>query len=269
MKKTDFILLAIGVGVLVVLGTLLPREWGATAPAVDVYEEAIEASTDFYTIEARYPVDPRDAAGATRTFVEYRVAEAREAWKDGGEIELAERELTARYPDRALPQYELNIGYKKYESQKLGTSTYVFSEYSFTGGAHGGTALTAFTFDSAGHVPLDAILDFENGKDVELTRELARKLQDVLGTDSNINTIYDGLGLSFIREDGSFDSEKCGCDGFFFPSNFQNAIVTDEGMTFMMGQYQVASYAVGMPEAHFTWAELSPYILPTFDLPLD
>lgn len=270
MKGRDYVLLGVALAAAVVLGILLPKvEKDHTQVPVQVTEEAIENSTDFYTISATYPRDARDTEGKMREYVEYRVDDAREEWKTGGEVYLAERELSEEFPDRPAPQYELVIGYRAYESQKLKTATYLFSEYRYTGGAHGNTSLASFTFNDAGLVAVEDVLDFEGGKDVELTKLLEQKLIVVLGENSNTEMISQGLGLAFLRPDGTFDREACGCDGFFFPSNFQNMIVTDEGLTFVMSPYQVAPYAAGMPEVSFTWSELAPFINQTFDLPLD
>ncbi len=263
LKKADIVLALVGVGLLLLAGVLLPDRKSDTVP-VTVTDEAIEASTDFYTISAKYPVEPRDTKGEMRTYVEYMVNEAREAWKDGGEIAEAERELSRMYPDRPAPRYELDIGYSVRESPKLDTRTYVFQHYQFTGGAHGNTTLATFTFGPNGKVAVEDILNFDNGMDIELTKELARTLSATLATSTTLDAIYDGLGLSYLNPDGSFNREKCQCDGFFFPSNFQNFVVTDTGLTFIMGQYQVAPYVVGMPEASFTWRELTPYLTPLF-----
>lgn len=268
LKKADIVLALVGVGLVIVGGVLLPDGKKADAP-VTVTDEAIEASTDFYTISAKYPVDPRDTKSEMRTYVEYAVNEMREAWKDGGEVEQSERELSRMYPDRPAPHYELNIGYSTRESQKLDTRTYIFEHYQFTGGAHGGTTLATFTFGPKGKIAIEDILNFDKGNDILLTKELARALSTSLATSTTLEAIYDGLGLSYLNPDGSLNHEKCHCDGFFFPSNFQNFIVTDTGLTFVMGQYQVAPYVVGMPEASMTWSELASYLQPTFDLPLD
>jgi hypothetical protein len=263
MKKADIVLALVVVGLVLLAGVVLPDGKSDTVPVI-VIDEAIEASTDFYSISAKYPVDPRDMKSEMRTYVEYAVNEMREAWRDGGEVEQSERELSRMYPDRPAPHYELAIGYSVRESPKLDTRTYVFEHYQFTGGAHGNTTLATFTFGKNGKIAIEDILDFDNGNDILLTKELARTLSKTLATSTTLDAIYDGLGLSYLNADGSFSPEKCQCDGFFFPSNFQNMIVTDTGLTFVMGQYQVAPYVVGMPEASFTWSELASYLTPLF-----
>ena len=62
MKKADIVLALVGVSLMVVLGIALPGGKNADAP-VTVIDEAIEASTDFYTISAKYPVESRGTRG--------------------------------------------------------------------------------------------------------------------------------------------------------------------------------------------------------------
>lgn len=182
MQVKDVGLLGIGIVVVLVLGVLLPQvEKRNTHVPVEVLEERIEDTTEFYTIGAQYPRDERDSEGKMREYVEYKVAEAREEWKTGGEAYEAEKELSRLYPDRPAPKYELLIGYETFASEKLGTVTYQFMEYRFTGGAHGNTNLALFTFNDAGQIQIDDILDFDNGKDIELTRLLSARLVEVWG----------------------------------------------------------------------------------------
>lgn len=266
MRRTAvevFLIVVLLVTVLVGAGMYVLRtpQEHAAAPVV-ASEGAIEEKTDFYSISARYPAEIRDEGGAMRHFVEGIVAARREEWKVGGEIQQSERELTAEYPDRPLPHYELTIRYEKYAAPALGFVTYAFEHYEYTGGAHGGTYLTTFSFGPSGLVSIESLVDFNNGNDIALTRLLAERLHTELGDMVDERMLAQGLGLAYLRSDGSFDSEACQCDGFFFPSNFQSFIVTDEGLRFVMQQYQVAPYAVGMPATTLTWTELAPYLEP-------
>jgi hypothetical protein len=220
-------------------------------------------ATDFYTISAAYPQDPWDTKGEMAAYVTYVVDQKKEEWKTGGEAYNAEQDLEKQFPDRPKMKYELDISYATSTSERFGTRSYVFKAYEFTGGAHGNTAVTTFTFNEKGKVDIADVLDFaNNGNDIALTRILEEKLETILGGNSDPETIMQGTGLAYLRADGTFDNAKCNCDGFFFPSNFQNFTVTDDGLDFIMGQYQVAPYVVGMPEAPFTWDDLRPYLLP-------
>ena len=238
-----------------------------------IAEEAktINDKTDFYTITAKYPVDARDTGDVMGRYVNGIVASKKEEWRVGGEAYLQEQQITKDFPDRSPMTYELAIAYKKYTSQKLNTVSYVLSAYQYTGGAHGGTNVMTFTFGSQGEIKIEDILNFDdNNNDITLTRLLAKKLTGVLGEYSDESMITTGLGLAYLKADGkTLDTKKCACDGFFFPSNMQNFYVGDNGMTFIMNQYQVAPYAVGMPEVEVSWRELAPFLRKDFDLPLD
>jgi len=227
----------------------------------------IDIENSFYKIHASYPGETLDTKYIMRDYVEYIVMEKMEEWKVDGELYMAEQEINADFPDRKPVPYELNITYKKYEAPLKKTVTYVFMTYEFTGGAHGNTVTNTFTFgvDAQGKpkaISIQDILSFENGNDIALTRLLAEKLPAVLGEYAQKDMIENGLGLTYLKPDGkTFDAEKCHCDGFFYGSNLQNFIVRDDGLTFILGQYQVAPYVSGMPEVKFTWKELESFLL--------
>lgn len=222
----------------------------------------IKDTNDFYEISASYPMDARDKEKVIETFVTGIVKEKQEAWKIGGEAWASEKQVEKDFPDRPKMVYQLMIDYKTYQSKVKGTVSYVFTMYEFTGGAHGMTNLATFTFNDAGKVAIDQLLTLAtNNNDIALTKLMKKKLETSLGEGTDARMLNDGLGLSYLKSDGvTFDAKACACDGFFFGSNFQNFIVKDEGITFLMGQYQVAPYAAGMPEVTFTWNELEKYL---------
>jgi hypothetical protein len=221
----------------------------------------INEQSGFYSIKAQYPEEKWDKKEVMEQMVKYIVNMKMEEWKDNGEIYNSEKELSTKFPDRAQTLYQLDISYDATTSPKFKTKTYIFHVYEFTGGAHGNTAVATFTFNKKGQVLIDSILDFNNNKDIEIVRILGRKLLVSLGENSNADTINTGLGLAFLNPDGTLNKEKCHCDGFFFPSNLQNFVIEDNGIRFILGQYQVAPYVVGMPEAVLTWNDLKAYLL--------
>lgn len=218
-------------------------------------------STDFYDIEINYPKESRDKDDVMGRYLNHILEEKKTAWVEGGEAYTAEKKIAKDFPDRPLMRYQLMSSYKTYTSEKRGTISYVFMTYEYTGGAHGMTSLATFTFNEKGQVMIDDVLTLsDNNNDIKLSKMLAEKLEKNLGDMKDSSMIHDGLGLSYLKDDGvTFDREKCRCDGFFYGSNFQNFFVTNEGITFMMGQYQVAPYAAGMPEVLFTWEELKNF----------
>jgi hypothetical protein len=229
----------------------------------------INQNTDFYEITATYPDEPRDTDGIMKQFVEYLTNSYTEKWKTGGEVYNAEMQVAKDFPDRPKMRYMLSVTYTKSTSQKLDTTSYVFSTYEFTGGAHGNTKLTSFTFGPNGSIALEDVLSFEHSNDIELAKKMREKLLVSLGEYADKAMIDTGLGLAYLRPDGTFDAEKCKCDGFFFPSSMQTFTISDTGVTFLMDQYSVAPYVAGNPPVAFTWSELAAYMNSSFSLPLD
>lgn len=221
----------------------------------------ISESTDFYKIEATYPKDSWDKKGEMEQVVKYMVNQKKDEWKKGGDIYNEEQRIAKEFPDRPKMAYDLNISYISTSSDRFKTRTYIFYVYQFTGGAHGATAVTTYTFNKKGRIRINQILDFDNNKDISIVRLLAVNLKEILGDLSDEKTIDNGLGLSFLKKDGSLDKEKCNCDEFFFSSNMENFVIKDEGISFIMKQYQVAPYVVGMPEVALSWDDLRPYVL--------
>ncbi len=227
-------------------------------------EKKITDKNDFYDIEATYPVEVLDKNSVLENFVTSKVEEKKEMWKVGGEAYNEEKKIEKDFPDRPKMQYQYFISYKKYDSKKWGTVSYVFSMYEFTGGANGNMTVTTFTFDNQGLVLIDNILDLAtSNNDIAVTKILRDKLLTRENAASDM--INEGLGLSYLKADGkTLDQKKCDCDGFFFPSNFQNYVVEDDGLRLIFNKYQVAPGSDGLPEVVLTYDQLKEYLLAPF-----
>lgn len=216
-------------------------------------EMIIEESNDFYIITAKYPVDKRDTKKDIERYVKSIIDSVKEEWSLEGELYKNELKLREDFPDRPIIKYELNIQYDSYSSSNLDTSSYVLRSYIFTGGAHGNTTLQTFTFNKNGLLTIEDLLVFNYKKTptdaVILTREVAKKLQNILKDQYNEEMLNDGLGLNNSSS------------GFIHLTNFMNFIVLDDGIKFIYEQYQVASYAAGNPEVMFTWEELEKFLI--------
>lgn len=253
---------------------------GVVCPTYEVYAGSCDMNTkdvivyiknDFYSIYARYVNDEKDTKKEVESFIKNLVSTKQSEWKIGGVMYNGEQQVNKDFPDRTPTKYSLNISYNKSDSQKLGTISYVYNTYEFTGGAHGNTDVNTFSFKENKKVNIDNILNLENKNDIEISKLIAQKIlnnQDLKDYTSK-DTVYDGLGLNYLNAKGEFDKAKCDCDGFFYGSNLKNFIVTDSGLTFIMDKYQVAAGAAGNPEIVLTWSELSGFINKSFDLPLD
>jgi hypothetical protein len=220
----------------------------------------ISFTTDFYSIEASYPRESWDKNGVMKQMVDYMVNQKKEEWKIGSETYNAEQKIAKDFPDRPKMKYELNISYVATSSPKMKTRSYVFSVYEFTGGAHGNTAITSFNFSKDSQLKVEDVIDFSQGNYVSLAKVLKTKLLKSLEENTNESMVNDGLGLNFLKADGTFDKEKCNCDGYYFPSNVQVFTIHDDGIKFIFAQYQVAPYAVGTPSVMLTWSELEKFI---------
>ncbi|MEN9338618.1 MAG: hypothetical protein RI945_343 [Candidatus Parcubacteria bacterium] len=232
-------------------------------------EESFSESNDFYTIKASYPSHSFDKDGDMKKFVDAWINKAKEDWKKGGEMYNDQKALEARFPDMSKMKFEMILSYATGTSPKLGTVSYLLSKYEFTGGAHGDTIIATFSFNNDGLIGIEKILNLsENGNDISLTKILKSSLVSSISEESlSMDMMDNGLGLAYLREDGTFDNEKCGCDGFLFASNFQNFIILDEGIKFIMNKYQVGPGTLGNPATIIPWTVLKPFLNKDFVLP--
>lgn len=229
-------------------------------------EVTFEETTDFYTITTVYPDEPKDVSGVMSKYVNELVATKQAEWKVGGPAQQAEAAASAEFPDRPKITYLLDVRYSSTTSMKLGTVSYVFIISEMTGGANGNVVITTFTFDKNGLVAIDSILDFNNNKDITLSKLLASvAVTQNPESFQSVDQLQQGLGVAYLKSDGiTLDTEACGCDGFFFGSNFQNFSITDTGLVFTFSKYAIAPGVVMTPSISLTWAQLSPFLTPEF-----
>ena len=226
----------------------------------------ISDTTDFYYINAVYPVIKNDREDVVKKYVTGLVAEKQTEWKKGGEAYTAEMDVARDFPDRPKVQYALDIRYSSSTVEALKTTSYVFLVSEMTGGANGNAVVTSFTFDDAGQVAIEEILNFDSSNDIALTRLLKTAAISQYGSlYMSDPMLSEGLGLAFLKPDGvTFDSVKCACDGFLFASNFQTFSLSDIGITFSFSKYAIAPGVVMTPEITLTWSELKPYLTPAY-----
>ena len=278
MKKQNLILTILAVVAIVAVGIAVWKIYKpskvqstnnediatSTATTTKEFEEkTISDTNSFYDLGAKYPSDPLDINNEIENFVNYKIKQKQDEWKIGGEIYNAEQEVAKQFPSREKMTYTYDISYEKYESKDKGTVSYIFNTYEFTGGAHGVSVVNTFTFNKDGKVEIDEILNLaNNNNDIKLSKVLA---ENILAKGDDITTkdmLMEGLGLSYLKSDGiTLDKAKCACDGFFFGSNFQNFYITNAGITFIFGQYEVAPGAAGNVSVLLDWNTLKPYLI--------
>jgi len=143
-------------------------------------------------------------------------------WSQYGSLTDAQAKDLYIRPDN---QYQMYIDTRIATSTK--TVTYLVSVYEYTGGAHGGTDISSFTYDQKGKfVEID---DVFAPNYLSVIAPMARKyFYDTLGDYSQPTAIDSGTEAT--------------------TSNYSVWYLTPDTVTFVFGQYQVGPYVIGIQE---------------------
>ncbi len=134
-------------------------------------------------------------------------------------------------------QSTLGINYSVTESQK--TVSYVFSIYSYSGGAHGVTSMVTRVYDIETGEQLRLRDIFVPEFFTNLREELRAKLTEKLGDNSTKNAIEGGTALEDYIE---------------------NFYLTDTAIGFVFSSYAVGPYAIGTVDVQIPFTELGSII---------
>ena len=118
------------------------------------------------------------------------------------------------------------------EGEYNGIIAYTITKYSYTGGAHGGTALLGLNFDQKTGEPVTEDDIFAFGYEERLSAALRAHLRSSLDKDS-----YDMLFVTDITPNGNF-------------------ILSKAGVTYIYGQYEIGPYAIGIIKVTVPWDEI-------------
>lgn len=146
-------------------------------------------------------------------------------------LELKKEELTDKEVSQGKYSYEVSYEVKYNKNNLLSILIY---DYTYTGGAHGSTVVTAYNFDvlTGNQVKLTNIV----GKNSKLTKLKKYTKTDLLNQQKELGTVFtdelDGL---------TFDNNR----PFYF---------YDNGIVVKFQQYEVAPYAAGMPEVKIPYS---------------
>lgn len=225
-------------------------------PAFSVYlenkQKSFEESTDWYEVKIKYP--EQNSRASDFIFKQWNdFANESQLKKFKSRAEAAEELGLGDAPEQ---KYSFIADYKLVEGGTLfGTSTltYVFTVYTYTGGAHGSTQIQAFTQDEFARVY--SVSELLPDDKLEIVSKLAyADLQKQRR--SRLESIAPKMTKKEIEEALKDDSWlKEGTS----PVRDNYSVVWPDGNNIIIsfGQYQIASYAEGIFEVKIPLESLS------------
>jgi peptidoglycan-N-acetylglucosamine deacetylase len=216
------ILVALAIGGVFIFGQKRVKELPAAAPETStitpwasmmVKEGRVEESGKGYKITAVYPVTKSETVNQYFTsFVTDTITQFKQdtAWVSEPDAQTEGQDLS------------LDLGFIERKTNRA--DNYTFTTTTYTGGAHGLETNKTFSFTEAGKLInwKDLFTDSDKGLDL-ISTYVQNELQ--VRNISNKDWILEGAGPT---ED-----------------NYQNFLVTDQGITILFDPYQVAPYAAG------------------------
>ncbi len=174
---------------------------------------------DYYTLDLEYP----QASVGTLEGIDSYVSKVKSDFFDLVPKNEAEAEEIGMGKDHS---YTIKMDTTVYTSSS--TITYKLETYMYTGGAHGGTFVTTFTYDREGKlVSLDSILAG--------TGSLSK-------LSAAARTYFNAKVSQYTQK----DTIEVGTEPK--AENFSAWYITDAGITFVMQQYQIGPYTLGIQE---------------------
>lgn len=220
MKKRSVLLttllaaVALVVVVLAVDSSEIPTNTQETVTntQVDTNTDTIEESINAYTISARYPTTGV-GAGYVEEYVKSQVAEFR----------MQAPETTN---SETFNEHELEIEFETYSRGDI--TSYLVSEYSYRGGAHGAQSPTTFVFNEAGEelALSDVVPEANRDRLVQTVRQEVRE----------VNSLSSGEELPY---EINF-------------SSIQHFYLTENQLVVVFDQYAIAPGAAGVVEVELS-----------------
>lgn len=216
--------------------------------------DKIKSKTEFYNIEARYPLEDLDKEGIMKSFVENLVQQAEE--------ERVENQV-----------YNLDINFSSLESKSKQSVSYLFIIKTYTNEDDINERVKTFTFNQKGLIELDDFiqeLGFNNNQDDELLLSRLLLKNSLLYPEvfSDFNLTAKGLGFTCLKDDAvSMDYEKC--DTWPFAANLENFVISDDGVIFFFDKCSVSDCSLGPVGIFIDNGELNPLLwkeVDNFDL---
>jgi hypothetical protein len=190
-------------------------------PSTTLEEEQIKESGKGYAITAVYPVTASDTVNAHfKDFVYTTIAQFKDdiSWINDPTVEFTQTDMI------------LDIGFTQRKQDRA--DNYIFSIATYTGGAHGLEAAKTFSFNEQGKLINVSDLFTDQTKGLVLVSNYTQK-----------ELVQKGFDQKWVSEGAGALSE-----------NYQNFVITDEGLTVLFDPYQVAPYAAGPQRVDIPYA---------------
>jgi len=245
--KKEVIILAIGVLVIGGIfyfgksGSSLNNHNATTTPIVvenktKVVEIIKENSSTIYTnISLSYPKSsPAELAEVYKFVQDIK----NEFLKEYGKLT---KDQADKLYIKAEDPYEMTVTTKIETSAK--TVSYIIQTYQYTGGAHGGTSVSTFTYD-------------KEGKLVTLDNVLESNYLEVIASQAR-DYFYINLGEyknQTMIDEGSKATKE----------NYSAWYILDDEIVFIFGEYQVGPYVLGIQEFRIDKAKIQNILKPSY-----
>ncbi len=193
------------------------------------------ATTTYAVINMSYPESSATKYPEVNSFINKVISDFQ---KDFGSISQSQvKEMYGRE----------DVQFQLYANTKIATSSksisFIIEVYEYTGGAHGGTSVSTFTYDKSGKL---------------------LKLSDVLG--DNYLVKISQLAKDYAYKNFSEYSQPAMIDPGVSPNeeNFSAWYLTPSNIVFIFQQYQIGPYAMGINEFPLKKSDISDILNPTF-----
>lgn len=202
-------------------------------PRLIVSEKEIKQETDNYQLNIQYPITiNRSINRAIERLIQRNIA----AFKH----DISPTRISPNWRNELWCRYTTT----QYNTQIL---SFRFDIYTFTGGAHGNTAVITKTYH------------FKTGKEI--------RLSDIFNPNKKyLMQITDLVRPQLTKqfEMPTFDWITTGTAPV--SKNYQAYLLTPSGISFIFQQYQVGPRVIGMPEVAVTWDEMKDILNTQFKL---
>jgi hypothetical protein len=232
-----FIIIIAIIAIIVVASSILSKN------PEEVEPETIPESVEIVTLQPTEMETEKREETYYSIDLEYPKARPNELAEVRDYVDMVRSDFMALVPKTAQEAEDQGFGEDRTLVLKMETTvytssttvTYKLETYMFTGGAHGGTFISTFTYDKAGKLLLL--------KDILSSPDALEKLSARAR-----NYFYNKLGSQGQREIINIGTEPK-------EENWSAWYATDKSVTFIFQQYQIGPYAIGIQEFPLSRAE--------------